>query len=223
MQKSYLEISEFWENNPCFGGNPDFPFRFWKNKKVLEIGCGGGIDAFRFATSGAIYTGVDLTERAVKITRIKLKGLGKVFQMNSELLDFPNDYFDLVYSFGVIHHTANPKRVLKEALRVLKPDGILFIMLYNKMSFRYLIEINILRRILWFFNHPKFSEIRNKIPHPTKEEWLSINTDNIGCPLSRAYTKKDIELLLKDFEITSTWTENYGWFRMICARKNSII
>jgi SAM-dependent methyltransferase len=210
MQTTYSEISQYWAENPCSGGNPDFPFGWWKGKKVLEIGCGTGVDSLKFVKAGAIYTGIDLVPRPPYIQK-----------MNAEYIDFPSETFDLVYSFGVIHHTLNPEIVMNEIYHVLKPDGYLFIMLYNKFSWRYLVEIKILRRILWFLRYPKFDDIRDKLPHPTKQEWLSINTDEIGCPISRAYTKKDVEKLLYRFEITKTWTEQKGWFRLICAKKKS--
>lgn len=212
MPITYTQILKFWTDNPCMGGNRGFPFWMWKGKRVLEIGTGEGVDAVRFIRAGANYVGIDLTKEEKPY----------IFKMNAEFLDFPNDYFDLVYSFGVIHHTINPEKVMTEVYRVLKPDGYIFLMLYNKLSWRYLIEIKILRRILWFFHYHKFNAVRKDMPHPNKREWLSMNTDNIGCPLSRAYTKRDIEKLLKEFTITKTWTENWGWFRMICGKKKSI-
>lgn len=208
MLTSYLEISKFWENNPCSGGNPGFPFWFWKGKRVLEIGTGTGVDSKRFIKAGAVYTGIDLTREEKPY----------ILKMNAEYLDFPDNHFDLVYSFGVIHHTIHPFTVSDEILRVLKLGGFIFIMLYNKPSWRYF-EIMVLRRILWFFNYWKFREIKKTLPHPTPEEWISMNTDNIGCPLSRVYTKKEALNLFSNFTITSTWTENYGWFRMICGKK----
>lgn len=209
MLTNSSEILYYWTRNPCSGGNPDFPFWFWKGKRVLEIGCGTGVDAKRFIKAGAIYTGIDITREEKPY----------ILKMDAEHLDFPDNHFDLVYSFGVIHHTLNPPEALKEIHRVLKPRGILFLMLYNKFSFRYLIEIMILRKILWFFKYKKYEEIRKAMPFPTNEQWVSMNTDTLGCPLARAYWKKEVHQLLYMFRITKMWTENYGWFRMICAKK----
>jgi len=216
----YSEIETYWNKNLCNGGNPTFPFRFFKGNKVLEIGCGSGIDAVRFIRVGAFYTGIDLTGNAVLSTKIKIGERGYVFKMNAELLDFPDDWFDLVYSFGVIHHTVNPQNVINEAYRVLKKSGHICIMLYNKLSFRYLFDIMFIRKILWLIYYPKFNEIRKQIPYPTKEQWISINTDNIGCPLSKVYSKKQALKLLEKFTITKTWTENRGWFRILIGTKN---
>jgi len=210
-------IETYWNNNPCTSYNVNFPFSDYAGKKVLEIGCGGGMDAFMFCKRGADYTGIDLTDKAVEITKKRIHGFGQTMKMNAEYLDFPDNYFDLVYSFGVIHHTVNPNIVIKEIHRVLKIGGKFYVMLYNKFSFRYLVEIPILRRILWFLHYYKFNKIRKVIPHPTKEQWLSINTDNIGCPMSRAYTKKEAEGLFKEFRFVKSYVMQgtFGWFRII--------
>ena len=214
IRDEYQEIYDFWKANPCKGGNENFPFWMFKDMRVLEIGTGMGNDAKRFLKAGAKYTGIDLTPQGLHtFTNFH------ILQMNAEELDFPNDHFDLTYSFGVIHHTLRPARVIDEMLRVLKPGGLFCVMLYNKLSFRYLIEIKILRKILWHLHYWKYNEIRKKIPHPTKAEWISINTDNIGCPMSRAYTKKEVLGMFARFRDLKTWTERKGWFRIITGRK----
>lgn len=205
---TYTEICKYWTDNPCSGGNPGFPFWFWKGKRVLEIGTGMGVDAKRFIKAGAAYTGIDLTREEKPF----------IFMMNAENIDFPDNHFDLVYSFGVIHHTLHPTKVVDEIFRVMKPGGFLFVMVYNKFSWRYF-EIQVLRRILWFFNYYKFREIKKLNPRPTNDEWISMNTDNVGCPLSRVYTKKEALDLFSNFKITQTWTENKCWFRMIIGKK----
>lgn len=209
MPIQYSDISTFWTNHPCSGGNKGFPFGYWRGKKVLEIGTGTGVDADRFIRAGALYHGIDLTQ----------EHLPYIVRMNAESIDYPDNYFDLVYSFGVIHHTLHPDKVVDEISRVVKHDGYIFIMLYNKLSWRYLIEIQFLRRILWIFHYHKYNSIRKLIPHPTNDEWVSMNTDDIGCPMARVYSKKETLDLLSNFTITKTWTENWGWFRMICAKK----
>lgn len=114
------------------------------NKTVLEIGCGNGADGVLFAKSGAIYTGVDLTEAAVEATRrhFAILGLNGIFQIeNAESLSFDDESFDTVYSYGVLHHTPNPAAALSEVHRVLKPGGRAIIMLYHKRSFNYYARI----------------------------------------------------------------------------------
>ena len=115
-----------------FAGFSDF-----SGKKVLEIGVGLGADHQRFAEANAILSGIDLTERAVRHSRYRLKlfGLNSDLNVNdAEKLDFNDNTFDLVYSWGVIHHSPNPQVVVNEILRVLKPNGIARIMIYHKWS-----------------------------------------------------------------------------------------
>ena len=113
-------------------------------KQVLEIGCGNGTDGVVFALSGAAYTGVDLTVEAVEATRrhFAVEGLRGVFrQENCERLSFASDSFDIVYSFGVLHHTPMPEQAVAEVYRVLKPGGTARIMLYHRHSFNYYVRI----------------------------------------------------------------------------------
>ena len=225
MQKKYSEICDYWTKNPCSGGNPTFPFHVWHNKWVLEIGCGGGVDADRFMNVEANYTGIDFTDEAVFRTNLKSAMRGghplktKVKQMNAEKMEFPNEYFDLVYSWGVIHHTVHPEKIFDEAYRVLKPGGHICVMLYNKLSIRYIIDIMILRKIAWHLRYYRYNELRKSISHPTKEQWVSWNTDNLGCPLSRVYSKQECLDLLYKFDHIRTWTENWGWFRVLTGVK----
>ena len=113
-------------------------------QRVLEIGCGNGADGVMFARSGARYTGVDLTAEAVDATRrhFAAEGLdGEFRQENSERLSFDDESFDVVYSFGVLHHTPAPEQAIREVHRVLKPGGTARIMLYHRHSFNYHVRI----------------------------------------------------------------------------------
>ena len=72
--------------------------------KVLDVGCGNGYILSKFAGAGADAFGVDLTAKALELTkkRLVLKGLEAVLiQTDASELPFPNNTFDLVYSFGV--------------------------------------------------------------------------------------------------------------------------
>lgn len=120
------------------------PFAEGRGKSVLEIGCGNGADGVLWAENGADYTGVDLTQTAVDATRNHFAGLGLkgTFQKeNAERLTFPDNHFDLVYSYGVLHHTKRPGRAFAEVNRVLKPGGRAILMLYHRHSFNYYVRI----------------------------------------------------------------------------------
>lgn len=120
------------------------PFAETRNKRVLEIGSGNGADGTMFARAGARYTGVDLTEAAVEATRehFRVLGLAGTFQIeDAEHLSFPDESFDFVYSYGVLHHTPTPANAFSEVHRVLKPGGKAVLMLYHKHSFNYYVRI----------------------------------------------------------------------------------
>jgi SAM-dependent methyltransferase len=106
-------------------------------RDVLEIGLGLGADHERFARAGANLHGVDLTPRAVEITRRRLamQGLASDLRVgDAEALPFPDGSFDVVYSWGVIHHSPNTAQAAREILRVLKPGGHFRVMVYHTWS-----------------------------------------------------------------------------------------
>ena len=116
----------------------DFPR--WCGKRVLELGCGIGTDSIYFSAWGADVTGVDISEKSLEIARKRAALFGfthpiKFIHDNIETLDnWYGEKFDLVYSFGVIHHTPDPIAALASARAFLKKDGELRIMLYHRYS-----------------------------------------------------------------------------------------
>lgn len=112
-------------------------FDRWRERKVLEIGVGIGADHQRFAQAGAQVTGIDITKHAIDLVRRRFELLGlssRLMVGDAESLPFPDASFDLVYSWGVIHHTPNTARAAREILRVLKPGGEFRVMVYNRHS-----------------------------------------------------------------------------------------
>lgn len=106
-------------------------------RKVLEIGVGLGADHKKFAEAGAELYGIDLTERAVlhARNRLALFGLKSVLEPgDAENLSFPDETFDLVYSWGVLHHSPDTPKAISEVCRVLKTGGVAKIMIYHKWS-----------------------------------------------------------------------------------------
>jgi ubiquinone/menaquinone biosynthesis C-methylase UbiE len=106
-------------------------------RRVLEIGVGAGTDFINFARNGARLTGVDLTQAAIDHARrrLELEGLEAELQVASaERLPFDDQSFDLVYSWGVLHHAETPEKTFAEVRRVLAPGGEARIMLYGRHS-----------------------------------------------------------------------------------------
>ncbi|WCL53049.1 class I SAM-dependent methyltransferase [Gimibacter soli] len=158
---------------PGFAGFPD-----WKGKRVLEIGCGIGTDAVNFVRNGADYTAVELSSESLDITRkrFELFGLdGRLLEGNAEQLSelLGGETFDLIYSFGVLHHTPSPERAIGEIRKLIKPDGELRIMLYARNS--------------W-----KAAMIEEGLDQPEAQ---------FGCPVAFTYTEQEVRDLLTGFEI----------------------
>ena len=112
-------------------------FEQGRGKRVLEVGVGAGTDFISWVRQGAIATGVDLTERGVALTRerLALEGLeAEVRVADAEALPFEDETFDLVYSWGVLHHSPNTQRAVREVHRVLKPGGSARVMIYHYPS-----------------------------------------------------------------------------------------
>jgi 2-polyprenyl-3-methyl-5-hydroxy-6-metoxy-1,4-benzoquinol methylase len=156
-------------------------FNKWQDRDVLEIGCGIGTAAINFARNGARYTGVELSETSLDLTkkRFAVYGVhGDFYQGNAEQLDefLPHKQFDLVYSWGVIHHTPDPSCVITGIKRYLKPGGCLKIMVYAQHSWKnYMIEAGL--------DQPE-------------AQW--------GCPIVHTYTKQSLtDLIGPDFMIES--------------------
>lgn len=154
------DVRSYWEGNPLFSfeladpGSPDFFAEFdrikredverfaldywafyqYRDRSVLDIGCGPGWLTVQYAKAGAKATGVDLTDAAVALTKDHLAHYdleAEVRQANAEVLPFEDNSFDLVCSSGVLHHTPDTQQSFREAYRVLKPGGAAKITLYR--------------------------------------------------------------------------------------------
>jgi len=180
----------------------------WFGKKVLELGCGIGTDMLSFVQYGADVTAVDLSEESVKIAAKRLEAHGHEGEVllgvhniertftGPKTLDNYERYgthvdtiaawensFDLVYSFGVIHHTPRPWMVVQNAYRYLKPGGTFKVMLYHRRSTKAL-------RIL-------LTNIGKLLQGWTVDGIIALESEaQTGCPITHTYTrKKGIDLL----------------------------
>ena len=158
-------------------------FERWAGKRVLEIGCGIGTDAVNFVRAGADYTAVEVSEVSLGLTRQRFAAFGlkgTFHNANAEQLTavLERRDFDLVYSFGVIHHTPDQRAVIEQARQVIRPDGELRIMLYAQNSWKsVMIDAG--------FDQPEAQA---------------------GCPIATVYSRAMIDDLLRGL-FRVTWAE----------------
>jgi len=158
-----LEAILQWNNDPCGlvdGLSPDdaaywlgvdahrygtyapwmqetFGFDRFPGKRLLEIGFGLGSDLMQFVRGGCEAHGIDLTPRHVELTRRRFCAAGMrahLTQGDAEFLPYASEAFDIVYSFGVLHHTPDMPAALSEIHRVLQPGGTLILAVYHRYS-----------------------------------------------------------------------------------------
>jgi len=175
-------------------------FETWKGKKVLEVGCGMATDGVNFARAGADYYGIDLTDEGIKLAkkRFALFGLkGHLQTCNAEELAscFDQDIkFDLIYSFGVIHHSPHPEVIVGEMKKLLKPGGSLKLMVYSKISFK----------LFWVMKETEiwdFSKADGLIAKYSEAQ--------VGSPVTYTYTFDELaELIGPDFKIQEMYKDH---------------
>lgn len=194
-------------------------------KTVLEIGVGAGTDHLQWARAGAKCYGVDLTDEAIRVAgaHLALHGFESNLQRaDAERLPFPDGTFDVVYSWGVIHHAHRPERIVAEIHRVLRPQGVFIGMLYSRFSinsFRYWVRWALLAGKPW-------RSLSDVIYH---------HMESVG---TKAYTVRELQAMFARFGSVSAeklitpydkhrwprWIAKYfpnscGWFTAVRATK----
>lgn len=157
-------------------------FSNWKNMEVLEIGCGIGTDAINFARAGASYTGIELSKVSLEITkkRFELYDLkGTLVEGDAENLHkiLRNKSYDLIYSFGVLHHTPDIGKAFYSIRKLMKKSSVFKFMVYAKNSYKQALI----------------------------DEGLEQPEAQFGCPIANSYTKQELKELLSNngFEIVA--------------------
>jgi ubiquinone/menaquinone biosynthesis C-methylase UbiE len=144
-----------------------FHWEEFRGKRVLEIGVGLGTDHLQLARAGAELTGIDLTRRCVDLTNRRLEQEGfraDVEEMDAERLAFPDDSFDAVYSFGVLHHIPSMEAAFREIRRVVRPGGVFVGGLYNRHSLFYA-RVRARRLLLAEWRHETLAERHARIEY----------------------------------------------------------
>ncbi len=148
-------------------------FAGYSGKRVLDVGSGVGNDLSRFARHGAEVVGIDLAERSIELARdnFRQRGLaGEFHLMDGEQLEFPADSFDLVFCHTVLHFTPQPRRMVEEIHRVLRPGGEAVIMTVNRRSW-----LNLLQKV------------------------MQVEIDHLDAPVFRQFTAAEFRELLAPF------------------------
>lgn len=176
-------------------------FPSWQGKRVLEIGCGIGTDATNFARSGAEYTGVELSIESLNLARRRFDvyGLqGTFLHGNVEKLREvvpPNQKFDLIYSFGVLHHTPDIKTGLREIRSFCHEETVLKMMVYARNSWKSIM-------------------IQHGFDQPEAQS---------GCPIANTYSELELdELLAKcDFRVVDIKQDHIFPYRVDAYREGA--
>ena len=161
--------------------------------RLLEIGCGIGVDSIQLAKCGFDVTAVDLTESALAVAKefAAHRDVTVDFRLgNAERLDFSDGEFDVVYSFGVLHHTPDIEKAVSEVRRVLRPGGTAYVMLYHKYSL-----VNLVHRV---FRLP-YESPRDRDDH---------------CPVVYTFSKRSARELFGEFSdvsIHAAYPFTYGF------------
>jgi len=173
-----------------------------QGKRVLEIGYGAGSDHAVLAQRGGEMHGIDLTPRSLEVTKAHLAVHGctsKLVVGDAELLPYEVNYFDFVYSFGVIHHSPNTEQIVQEIHRVLKPGGKAFVTVYHKHSIFFWWSVFVLGFVVrggW--RRRTLRQQLSLIEHPNNNENMVI----------RLYTASQFKQLFKSFSQCTTYVRH---------------
>jgi len=193
-------------------------------KETLEIGLGQGADSEQLIRRGARWSGLDLTQESIDRVRARMsvRQLPYVALRKGSAVDIPFDRgsFDVVYSHGVLHHVPEIDRAQSEIARVLRPTGVLVVMLYAKYSLNYLLSIAVLRRLGLLGMHlagvkgsgivaVHLAEARKLglRRYHALDAFIHRNTDGPLNPYSKVYGRRDIVRDFSKFRIARTHKE----------------
>ena len=114
-------------------------------KRVLDVGCGGGLLSEGMATRGAIVTGIDLSEKPLGVAKLHLLETGQKVDYRKiaveELAEEMPGAFDAVTCLEMLEHVPNPASVVSACARLVKPGGQVFFSTLNRNPKAYLLAV----------------------------------------------------------------------------------
>lgn len=168
-------------------------FQKWAGRRVLEIGCGLGTDTVNFARAGALVTAVELSDESAALARTRLDVYGlsdrvTIHVGNAEELPaiLPPQTFDLIYSFGVIHHSPHPRRIVEHLRTYMTPESELRLMVYARVSYKLFAIMR--EEGIW-----DMARIDELIARRSEAQ--------TGCPVTYTYSEETVRELLEGFRI----------------------
>ena len=180
-----IEEYRYWVESEIFSFAQ---FTRYRDKRVLEVGVGSGTDFIQWVRAGANAYGIDLTEEGIEHTKRRLETYGlhaeEVRVADAENLPYSDNFFDLVYSWGVLHHSPNTIKTLEEIIRVTHIGGRIKIMIYNRKS------LYVLYKYLQ-------SLLRGKI-YRSFSSMLFHEIESIG---TKAYTIREVKNILSKYPV----------------------
>ncbi|MAU58303.1 MAG: hypothetical protein CMC33_01420 [Flavobacteriaceae bacterium] len=220
------QIKELVNNySKRFRVNKIDPKKIFKNKKCLDAGCGFGRGSlFMLSNSAKFVTSVDISDNNIKTTNQNLKNYGfknfKTLKKNISNLPFKDESFDVVWCYGVIHHTKFTDRSLKELTRVLKTGGFLKLFVYGSGGIHWYI-MNKFRKIFNNFDTNQIIEILNFLNY-TEIDIVNF-IDNWKTSYLRTYTAKDLNMRLSSLGFLKPKPHRYGLSYDTNQRKNNFL
>ena len=203
------------------------PFDGLRGQRVLDLGCGTGVDLVRFARGGAVATGVDLAPSAVALARQNLaaqQARATLAVADGEALPFPSEAFDYVFAHGVVQYTDDGRRLVEEVRRVLRPGGEAVFQGYNRLSW-----LNALSTLMKVdLEHEDAPVLRRYSPREFRQ--LVDVFDDVRLVFERFPVKSRLHGGWKGLAFNTVfvgafnampraWVERYGWHLLAFCRK----
>lgn len=186
-------------------------FSSFAGQKVLEIGPGLGTDHAQFARAGAFMYALDLTTRHLQLTRRCFETEGIVTRPvrgDAEGLPFADGSFDVVYTYGVLHHTPDTAGAVNEIHRVLRPGGLAIVGLYHRHS-----AFHWIYTVLW--RGIRLGELRRKNYRRLLADIEYRSPESDAVPLVKVFSRRECRRLFEGFAETKVRADQIEWSHIV--------